>query len=148
MQTPELVAGEKAGERGASVHGHVARGIDAEMTAGDCEFENLAQDAQRVIGAAGGGSTVGVEPVQDVVSGDAVERRGAEGGQELAGQEGVRGPSCQGLVPEKAGRIFVLTEAPGFQGGSSLGWTSCLSCGTSLLHRGCIGAGTGWSFRR
>ena len=27
--------------------------------------------------------------------------------------------------------IFVLTEAPGFQGGSSLGWTSCLSCGTS-----------------
>ena len=46
------------------------------------------------------------------------------------------------------GRIFVLTEAPGFQGGSSLGWTSCLSCGTSLLHRGCIGAGTGWSFRR
>ena len=29
------------------------------------------------------------------------------------------------------GRIFVLTEAPGFQGGSSLGWTSCLSCGTS-----------------
>ena len=47
-----------------------------------------------------------------------------------------------------AGRIFVLTEAPGFQGGSSLGWTSCLSCGTSLLHRGCIGAGTGWSFRR
>ena len=45
-------------------------------------------------------------------------------------------------------RIFVLTEAPGFQGGSSLGWTSCLSCGTSLLHRGCIGAGTGWSFRR
>ena len=30
-----------------------------------------------------------------------------------------------------AGRIFVLTEAPGFQGGSSLGWTSCLSCGTS-----------------
>ena len=44
--------------------------------------------------------------------------------------------------------IFVLTEAPGFQGGSSLGWTSCLSCGTSLLHRGCIGAGTGWSFRR
>ena len=48
----------------------------------------------------------------------------------------------------EAGRIFVLTEAPGFQGGSSLGWTSCLSCGTSLLHRGCIGAGTGWSFRR
>ena len=48
----------------------------------------------------------------------------------------------------RPGRIFVLTEAPGFQGGSSLGWTSCLSCGTSLLHRGCIGAGTGWSFRR
>ena len=48
----------------------------------------------------------------------------------------------------RAGRIFVLTEAPGYQGGSSLGWTSCLSCGTSLLHRGCIGAGTGWSFRR
>ena len=42
----------------------------------------------------------------------------------------------------QTGRIFVLTEAPEFQGGSSLGWTSCLSCGTSLLHRGCIGAGT------
>ena len=51
-------------------------------------------------------------------------------------------------VLDPPGRIFVLTEAPGFQGGSSLGWTSCLSCGTSLLHRGCIGAGTGWSFRR
>ena len=53
-----------------------------------------------------------------------------------------------GQALEGAGRIFVLTEAPGFQGGSSLGWTSCLSCGTSLLHRGCTGAGTGWSFRR
>ena len=45
VQAPEFVAGEKAGERGAPVHGHVARGIDADVTAGDGEFENLAQHA-------------------------------------------------------------------------------------------------------
>ena len=39
--------------------------------------------------------------------------------------------SPQGPTRREPGRIFVLTEAPGFQGGSSLGWTSCLSCGTS-----------------
>ena len=30
-----------------------------------------------------------------------------------------------------AGRIFVLADSLGFQGGSSVRWTSCLSCGTS-----------------
>ena len=103
MQTPELVTGEKAGERGAPVHGHVAGGIDAEMAAGDSEFENLAQDVQRVIGAAGSGSAVGVELVQHVVAGDAVERRCAEGGQELAGQDGVYAVSRRRLVPREVG---------------------------------------------
>ena len=103
VQTPEFVAGQKAGERGAPVHGYVARGIDVDMTAGDGEFENLAQDAQRVIGAAGSGVAVGVEPVQNVIASDAVERRCAEGGQELAGQVGVHAVSCRRLVPGEVG---------------------------------------------
>ena len=88
VQAPDFIGGEKAGERGAAVHGDVAGGIDGDVTAGDGELENPAQDAQGVIGATGGGSAVGVEPAQNVVSGDAVERGCAEGGQELACEGG------------------------------------------------------------
>ena len=46
--------------------------IDADVTAGEGELEHLAQDAKRVVGAAGGGEAVGVEPVQHVNAGCAL----------------------------------------------------------------------------
>ena len=133
MQPLELIAGEEAGQRGAPVHGHVARGIDFDMAAGDGELENLSQDAQRVIGAAGSGSAVGVEPVQDFGSGDAVEGHGAEGGQELA-EDGVHAFPRRGLVVGEVGVLPWAVDEVAEHGNRSLSLRRMF--GVGLGHEG------------
>ena len=99
METGDLVAGQKPREHLSRVTFHGPRRVGFEMTAGDGEVHDAAEEIERVIGIAGGGPAEPVEPASDLLGHDAVERLRAEDRQELSVEEGPDALSGGRLVP-------------------------------------------------
>ena len=83
------------------------------MTAGDREVDDLREKVERVIGIARSGPAEAVEPSPDLRRGDAVERLRAEGGQQLAFEQGLDALSRGRLVSLEMGLLpRTLDEVP------------------------------------
>ena len=89
------------------------RRVGFEVTAGDGEVHDAAEEIERVIGVAGGGPAEAVEPAPDLLGHDAVERLRAEGRHELAVEHGPDALSRGRLVSLEMGFLpRALDEVP------------------------------------
>ena len=104
VEPPDLLAREEACEGGTPVRLDGAGGVGGDVSAGDGEVEDLAQELHGAVGAAGGGFAVGVEPREHLGAGDAVERHWAEGGQELVRERGAGLPFVSRACTSGGGR--------------------------------------------
>ena len=113
MEPSDLFAGQKAREHPSRVPFHVPRRVGFEVTAGDREVDDLREKIECVIGVAGGGPAEAVEPSPDLGRGNTVERLRAEGGQQLAVEQGLDALSRGRLVSVEMGFLpRTLDEVP------------------------------------
>ena len=105
VQAADLGAGQKAGRLRPRIALHAPGRIGGDVAAGDGVVQDLTQDVERAVGAAGRGSAVAVEPGMHLRSVNPVEPSIPEAGKQLPLKSAVRAPAGRWLASVVAGRV-------------------------------------------